>query len=1266
MKSAATRALQAAAIAVFATLSLLAPATARAQEARGAITGTIRDASKGVVSGASVKITNVAMGTTVSVVTNSAGFFQALYLIPGTYQVVAENSGYKRYIREGIELRVNDTLEINIELEVGTMDQSITVTADTPTLETTTASMGKVVDSRRIAELPVGHGDPYALIGLAPGVTFTKSQRLDRPFEPTHIVGYAMDGTRSNRSDLTIDGAASTATANTGEVISTFVPPQDIVQEFKVQTATFDASLGNTEGGVTNLSIKSGTNQFHGTGSYSAFTPGTSANDFYDNRLPPLAGASERHITDFYYHRFGGTVGGPVWVPKIYKGENRTFFMYGLEGIREARPRNNGTFTIPTQKMRSGDFSDLLAIGPQYQLYNPFSARAVGARVQRDPFRCDSAGNPLAPLANKTQPAGTPCNKIPAGLINPIARAFVDTYLPLPTSAAAAADGLNNFQQPGLKERAIYYSHTIRLDHVFSDRHRTFGRASWYDRDSDYNNYYGNLATGTLFQFISRQGVIDHVYTLNATTVFNARYGYNRFIRVDNTNPENHGFDLASLGFPTSYTNLIPEDIRRFPRFNIEGYQGTGFGADFRPNDTHSIVGQVNKTLGVHSLKFGAEFRAYRENSFPTGNNQSGEFTFNNTYTKGPEDNSSVPTQLGFSFAALLLGIPSTGSINQPSNYAEQSTTLGLFVHNDWKVNSRLTLNLGLRWEAEGALTERYNRTVSGFDFNAAQAIEAAARAAFAAAQSNPNTATPEVTQFNVRGGLAFAGVNGESRGLYETPKKNFMPRIGLAYKLDEKTVVRAGYGIFFGFLGQRRGDIVQSGFSTTTPLVVTLNNGVSFVETLSNPFQSGLAAIPGASQGAQTFLGRNLGTGVGGNPTPGFFNPKPLSPYMQRWQLGFQRELGHGFVADVSYVGNRGTHIEIFRNINAVPNRFLTTNPTGRDQALVNYLSANVPNPFAGMTQIDPGMRGTNIARDRLLRPYPHFGDLWATTNEGYSWYHSLQLGAEKRFSKGYTVAASYTFSKFLEAIDLLNQGDPRPTEMISSEDRPHRLSVSGIYELPFGKGRPFLADAHPVASHFVSGWQVSAIYTLQSGPPLNFAFQGTTPLNIAYIGDPKDLRLSSDEQSLVQWINTGLPGFVALRNGSTAVLVNGQLQWVDFNDPCKTNPSCAKVLASPIGFNRDPNFQPDRYIRTFPARFGYLRGDIINNVDIGIMKKTFFGEKKELQFRAELLNAFNHPLLFTTQVNLNPAQAAFGQVTAGTQENYPRRVQMTFKFLF
>jgi len=1259
MKSAATRALQIAAMAVFATLALLVPAT-YAQEARGTIAGKVLDANKNMVMGATVKVTNVAMGTTVLLKTNDEGFYRAPFLIPGTYQVVVEATGFKRYVRDGVALQVNDSIQIDIDLVIGMVGETVTITDDAPVLNTTSGSLGTVVDSRRVAELPIPHGEPFKLIGLASGVSYTNDPRLDRPFEPTHIVGYSINGTRQNRSDITIDGVPSTSTANAGEVIASFVPPQDLIQEFKVQTATFDAAFGNTEGGVTNLSIKSGSNSFHGTLAYSKMPKALFANDFYGN-------ATNVPLPDFRYTRWGGTVGGPVWVPKVYNGRNKTFFMYGVETIPEARPRNNGVFNIPTVAMRGGDFSELLAVSSSYQLFNPHSARTEGARVRRDAFRCDSAGNPLPVNAarQQDQTIGSPCNKIPTSLFNPIAKNFMDTYLPRPTSAGSA-DGTGNFQQPDLKETTEYLSNTIRIDHVISEKHRIFGRGSWYDRDSNYNNYYRNIATGEWFLFKSRQGALDHVWLLSPTIVINSRYGYNRFIRGTNSNPGNRGFDLASLGFPASYTNLIPEDVRRFPRFaflagNTNVYQGTAIGGELRPTDTHALISTVNQTMGAHSFKYGVEFRSYRETDNFFGNDRTGTFNFDSAWLRGPLDNAAVPTNaLGFPFAAFLLGLPSSGTIAQPADYAEQSTTTGLFFQDDWKVNSRLTINMGLRYEVEGALTERFNKSVSGFDFAAIQPIEAAARTSYA---RNPTVEIP-VDQFNVRGGLLFPGVNGAGRGLYNTPKKNFMPRLGFAYKLNEKTVVRGGYGTFYGFLGQRRGDVTQSGFSTNTAMNVTTNNGVTFIETLSNPFQSaaqsGLNQPRGAADGIQTFLGQNIT----------FFNQNPLSPYNQRWELSVQRELPGGWVAEVSYVGNRGTHFDTTRNLNVTPQRFLSKSLT-RDDVTNGYLTANVPNPFFGLLPSNAivDLRGTNVARLRLLRAYPQFDQVNTTTNEGYSWYHALQASMNKRFSQGYTLGVNYTFSKFMEAVEFLNADDPRPAEIISASDRPHRFTLSGIYELPFGKGRKFFADANTAASYIISGWQIATVYQYQSGAPL--AGFG----NFIYNGDFGDIKLSGDAQSLDQWFNTN--GFVALRQANGTVVRNADNSpvWVNFNDPCKNSYSATGCpgtpLANPQGFNRDGSFQLVNNVRRFPLRFSHLRGDQINNIDLSVIKKTEILENKNLEFRAEFLNAFNHVLFplgngTTTGVITSPTSASFGRVVASTQANYQRRIQMTLKFTF
>ncbi|MBM3763701.1 MAG: hypothetical protein FJW36_26165 [Acidobacteria bacterium] len=399
---------------------------------------------------------------------------------------------------------------------------------------------------------------------------------------------------------------------------------------------------------------------------------------------------------------------------------------------------------------------------------------------------------------------------------------------------------------------------------------------------------------------------------------------------------------------------------------------------------------------------------------------------------------------------------------------------------------------------------------------------------------------------------------------------------------------------------------MIQTGFSRVNNFVASQDNGLTFANNLSNPFSSPILDPLGAAGGAQTFLGQSIT----------FFNENPLCPYMQRWQAGFQRELGKGYVLDATYVGNRGTHIEIGQNLNVTPQRYLSTSPT-RDQARIDYLSANLQNPFRGLLPAGAigAFTGANMARERLLRPYPQFDAVNQSRFDGYSWYHSLQVGLEKCFSQGYTVMANYTLSKFMQATETYQADDLRPVEVISDADRPHRFTLSGIYEMPFGKGRRYLATSNALVSRLAGGWQLSGVYSFQSGAPINFG-------NIIFNGDVNHIRLSGSEQTVQRWFHTE------------------------------------------AGFNRVAAQQLASNIRTFPLRFGFIRADKINNYDLSLIKNTQIREGKNFQFRAEFLNALNHKLL--PAPNTNVTVAVFGQAVASNQANYPRRIQLTAKFIF
>jgi Carboxypeptidase regulatory-like domain/TonB dependent receptor len=1165
----------------FSVALVLLAAVMPAQETRGTILGRVSDPSGAVIPGATVVVSNPATGTKTTLQTNADGYYQATFLLPGQYQMEVSSGGFKTSLRDHVLVQVGDRLEVNFALEVGASEVSVTVTSEAPPLNTESASIGSVVDARRVADLPLTYGNPFGLIGLAGGVAFTGDPRLDRPFEPTHIVGFAMGGSRGNLSDVTLDGAPTTATANGNQVIASYVPPTDIVQEFKVQTATFDAQFGQTQGGVTNISLKSGTNEFHGTAYYSFYRKDFSANDFFNN----LQG---RDRPDFHFDRWGGSFGGPVRIPKVYDGRSKTFFMWGYEGLRDSRPRyDSSTNTVPSPAMLGGDFSSLLAVGSSYAIYDPATrVAAAGGRYQETPF---------------------PGNLVPQARFNAIAR-NIAKYFPAPTSTPKA-DGTANLIEPDLAEKAKYRNHTWRVDQNMSERHRIFVRASLYDRYSTYNNYFNNVATGVTFEFVSRAAVIDDVYTLTPTMVLNTRYSYNRFIRFQDQNEAATGFDLTTLGFPSSYESLIPADVRRFPQINMTGYIPTGStSGENRPVNNHTISETLTKALGTHSIRSGVEFRAYQETDKFFGYQQTGTFNFDSTWTRGPLDNSATaPGSLGQSVAAFLLGLPSSSSsVQRTADYAEQSNSWGVFVQDDWKVSRKLTLNLGLRWEFEQPLHERYNKSVLGFDFGYTQPFSATAAANYAKSDAS---LIPEIGAISAKGGLTFAGVSGNPTGLYNTPKNGFLPRIGLAYQVDPHTVLRTGFGMFQGFLGERRGDVIQSGWSQTTNMVPTTDNGLNFIATLSNPFPNAIQEPVGATGGYQTFLGQNIS----------FFNQNPKVPRVFRWELGLQRELKGGVVFGLDYVGNKTYHIEISRNLNALPDQYLSRSPF-RDNTTNSYLTATVPNPFVGLVTNNSTsvFTSSSVARQSLMLPYPEFGTITGTTNEGYSWYHSLQISLERRFAKGFTISGNYTYSKFMQAINLLNAADIQPVREISDQDTPDRFTMSGIVELPFGRNKPWIHTANPVASRLVGGWQISGLMSYQTGFPIAWG---------NYIAlDPSQILLPADQRTTAHYFNT------------KAFDVNS-------NDALVSN------------------------VRTFPLRFSQIRQPSPWNVDLSLIKNTHITERKQIQFRAEGLNVLNHPVLSSNNTNniiTSPTSATFGQIVGSTQAGYPRRIQLTLKYIF
>ena len=1180
----------------------------QAQELRGKINGRVLDPNKQAVPGATVKVTNASRNVTATLTTNDEGFFEAPYLLPGTYQVVVEKSGFKKVLQDNVQVEINATRTLQMSMDVGTVQETVTVTAEAATLNAADPNLGLTVDRKRVDELPSVHGDPYILMNLTPGVAYTGSGRLDRPFEPTHIANFAMGGARGIRSDLLIDGAPSTATANANEVIASYVPPTDATQEFRVQTATYDSQFGNTEGGVTSIVTKGGTNGYHGTAYYWIEPGGWAANDFFGNFR-----GQGRPFT--YSNRPGFTIGGPVTIPKVYNGKDKTFFFFSYESINDSRPRFDATnIWSPTDALKNGDFS---AYANSVKIYDPLTGTFAGGNV-----------------TNRTQFTN---NIIPAARINPVAKAVL-AYLGSPKHGPQGTALINNNITDSTLAETLdppYRNYTTRLDQNFGDKDKIFGRYSWYNRNSTYNNYTGNLYVGDQFLFISKQAVVDEVHTFNANTVLNLRYGFNRFIRGSDAPAGQEGFDLTTLGFPASYNSAIPEGVRRFPRFDFlcpsctGAAVGNGHTNEFRPVSSHFVTAVLNRTQGIHSFRFGGEMRIYREDDSFKSNAQSGQFMFDNTYTR---QNSASGTDVeGLQgFASFLLGYPQTMQIVRAADYSEYSKTWGFFAQDDLRLTRKLTLNLGLRWEFEQSLTERQNKSVSGFDLSYTQPFEAQAQTNFGLISATDVLKTTYgLTSITSKGGLLFAGKDTGS-GLYNTPKNGFLPRLGFAYQWNEKTVFRGGFGLYQGFLGERRGDAIQAGYSQTTIQPLTTGpNGAPLPFLISNPFPSGITEPSGNSLGKQTALGQNVT----------FFNQNPKVAKQARWSIGVQRELWGGWTFEAVYLGDKGSDIEINRNLNAQPLNTLNTDNSRTVAQNTNNtnLGGTVRNPYCATVTAGNCTStlfvgaGPTISRRQLLLPFPDFGSITTTNNDGETWYHSGQFSLTKRFSRGYGLQAAYTWSKWLQATEYLNAADARPTKMISDQDIPHRFSMSGFYEFPFGKGKPYLSNVSRLADALIGGWQIEGTYVYQSGFPLSFGS------DVFYLGG--QVSIPKDQQTVTRWFNTS--AFVSVVGGT---------------------PTCTGTTGANCA-------TPVDHLRTFPLRLSDVRLDRTNNVDLGLRKDIHINETMKVQLRMEFINAFNHPLLASLSGGspvVTPNSSTFGQITASNQQNYARRAQLSVKFIF
>ena len=1137
-------------------------AVAFAQNITGAILGTVTDPSGAAVPAAAVEILQIDTNQATRVTTDATGFYQSSYLRPGRYRVSASSSGFNTSVREEVILPLEGRLRLDFQLAVGDAATSLTVTAENPLVESETASLGQVVSTRAVENLPIRGRNLFDLIGLSAGVQV--NPRAIGSTASTGDVGaplfvlsdVSINGGRFRTNDYLVDGVSIMLPENNNFAIS---PTPDSTQEFKVLTNSFSPQFGRSGGGVINVITKGGTNEIHGSAYWFFRNDRLRANNFFAN-----ARGQRRPV--FHFNMFGGSVGGPVV-------KNKTFYFGEYQGHREDISGGAGILTVPTDAQKRGDFSGTLnAAGNAVIIYDPFSTRAgTSTRFVRDPY---------------------PGNIVPENAQSRVARSLLE-FMPGPNRPGQGPAGINNYVwSPASFVDSDQWS--IRIDHRFSDRHSLFSRFARNTGDTGLAGPFNNIADTVLGTTLNRviTGVVNYTATLSATRILNLRAGAVR--RFEGRIPRSSGkVDLTALGFSANIAAAAQEQI--FPTIGIANFSGLGAPAGDRirrGNDIYTLVAEQTEYHGRHTLTYGADLRLYNQTPFQ-GGAPSGSYSFGLAQTQGPDPLRASLTA-GNGLASLLTGFGG-GSIDSVPAGAIRNMYYAFFVNDDIRWG-RLTINAGVRWEYEQPRTERYNR-FGTFDFDSPFPI--------------PVPGLP-----NLRGVLRLAGQDGQPRGNFDSTYRNFGPRLGAAYRVNDRTVLRAGYGIFyaprFGTTGAQ--NFGMPGAVISTPWVSSLD-GVTPLNTLDNPFPDGLLVAPD-TEVFRTQLGLGILAMDRGNKS---------NIYNQQWNLTVQRQLPGNWLVEAGYAGNKGTRIPISMNWNQLDPQF---------QALGADLSRQMPNPFFGIATVGTLAQRT-VAQSQLLRPYPQYTAVTTNSpavaqNMGSSTYHSMILRVEKRFARGYNLLVTYTNSKLLDngsgrvfgetafVPPVQNIYNLAAERSLSEGDVSQRLVVSHTVELPFGKGQPLLAGAAPAVNWIAGGWSATGSFSWNTGFPLALTSTG----------------------------NSGV-GSAVLRPNSTGLSAelggDPQLRLTRYFDVTQF------TVPEPFTFGNVSRTLPD------------VRGPSRVNYDFALQKSFPIREPLSLLFRAEAFNLTNTPYFFTPGESLG--STTFGVVNSASGE---RQVQFSLKLLF
>jgi hypothetical protein len=1121
---------------------------ALAQSYYGAVRGVVSDPSGAFVSGAKVALVNEGTGQVRSTLSSSSGQYLFSDVVPAVFTIQVESPGFKKFERKGVTVGTQQEITADLILEVGAISEKVEVTEAVPMVETSNASQGEVVNNQQVTDLPNMGRNPFLLSKLVNTVQNVGNPAFNRMEDQSGSSQISIAGGPVRGNNYLLDGIPITDADNRAIII----PSLEVIQEVNVQANTYDAEMARTGGGMFNTLMKSGANEFHGSLYGHLRRTGLDANSYFNN-------AVGKPITPEPNDTWGASFGGPIWIPKLYNGKNKTFFYLGEEHYDDTQSASS-LFSLPTANERNGIFTgDLNSKGQPLIIYNPNAPLVNGLR---QPF---------------------PNNVIPSSQLNPVGLALANSYQPAAYAPAyyGAADYNASATLPCRANQM-----TGKIDENFT---------SWWRASVSYLRYYSLEPGNDWFPGLSSPAgselarrvdstQLNNLFTVNPTTVVAVRYGFNRFPNY--SYDKSQGFNLASLGFSPSFANSIPPSLSQFPYISMSSMSVLGVSDNnsyyVHASDNFSV--NVGKELGRQSLKLGFDYRRIKA----AGNDANDpNFSFSGIFTQSINTSSGSG---GADLADLLLGYPVSGAAYSSTKLTDFVDYYGLYIQDQYRLSKKLTLNVGLRWEHETGLQEMNNGILVGFN----------------GATANP-LGSPGVVQFAGNGKTQAGDPYGNKWG----------PRFGFAYSLNDKTVVRAGYGVFFAPQFAIGSPLATVGYNATTSYNASTNGDLTSLGTLTNPFPAGISQPVAKSLGASTGIGQTFN----------LVDPNARSPYVQQYSLDIQRQLPGSMALEVGFVGSKSSHLTLGSpniNINAL-------NPALLSEG--SALLASVTNPFYGVG--GTGVVGTaKVQASQLLLPFPAFSTInYQFTDNDKAIYYSMIVKAQKRFSQGLTFLSAFTWSRNWDessagAGNTLNSGAVAPQNpynmaaeyAFSNVDSPLRWTTSFSYDLPFGKGKKFVNGGNIIVSNVVGGWSVNATSIFQTGFPLQ-------------ISQSKNFNSSF--------------GYASQRPNATGI------------SPATSGSLEARLgdYINPAAFSQAAEFTFGNLGRTIP-----LRGPGQANWDMSIFKTFTIKERIKSQFRFEALNALNTPLFYAP--NTSFGSSTFGQITQ--QANFSRELELALRFAF